>query len=62
MSSYENYDQTSGNYDETREPIGLGIILGCLARSLKTAWVPCSSMHWAFEEVVQFLGRPCDSL
>ncbi len=31
MSSYQNYDESSRNYDETREPIGVGIILGCLA-------------------------------
>jgi len=31
MSSYQDYDESSRNYDETREPIGVGIILGCLA-------------------------------
>lgn len=31
MSSYENYTVTSVHYDETREPIGVEIILGCLA-------------------------------
>ena len=35
MSSYENYDQTSRNYDGTRKPIGLGIILGGLAQGPK---------------------------
>ncbi len=33
MSSYENYTTTSAHYDSTREPIGIEIILGCLARS-----------------------------
>lgn len=32
MSSYENYSVTSAHYDATREPIGVEIILGCLAR------------------------------
>ena len=32
MSSYEDYEETSRNYDETRRPIGAGIILGCLAQ------------------------------
>ncbi len=32
MSSYENYTATSAHYDATREPIGVEIILGCLAR------------------------------
>jgi len=32
MSSYENYTVTSSHYDATREPIGVEIILGCLAR------------------------------
>lgn len=32
MSSYENYSATSSHYDATREPIGVEIILGCLAR------------------------------
>ncbi len=32
MSSYENYTVTSAHYDATREPIGVEIILGCLAR------------------------------
>ncbi len=32
MSSYENYTATSAHYDATREPIGIEIILGCLAR------------------------------
>jgi SAM-dependent methyltransferase len=32
MSSYENYSATSAHYDATREPIGVEIILGCLAR------------------------------
>ncbi len=33
MSSYENYTATSARYDSTRKPIGVEIILGCLARS-----------------------------
>jgi SAM-dependent methyltransferase len=32
VSSYENYSVTSAHYDITREPIGVEIILGCLAR------------------------------
>lgn len=32
MSSYENYSATSAHYDATREPIGIEVILGCLAR------------------------------
>ena len=31
MSTYENYSQTSKSYDKTRVPIGIEIILGCLA-------------------------------
>ena len=30
MSTYENYNQTSVHYDQTRTPIGVEIILGCL--------------------------------
>lgn len=33
MSSYEDYTQTSANYDRTRVPIGLEILLGCLCRA-----------------------------
>ena len=33
MSSYENYTATSAHYDATRGPIGVEVILGCLARS-----------------------------
>lgn len=33
MSRYENYDRTCTNYDATRVPVGLEIILGCLAAS-----------------------------
>ncbi|MGI9449666.1 MAG: class I SAM-dependent methyltransferase [Geminicoccaceae bacterium] len=32
MSSYERYDQTSAHYDRTRWPIGVEIIVGCLAQ------------------------------
>jgi SAM-dependent methyltransferase len=32
MSSYEDYTATSAHYDTTREPFGVEIILGCLAR------------------------------
>ena len=32
MSGYENYDATSRHYDHTRVPVGVEIILGCLAR------------------------------
>jgi SAM-dependent methyltransferase len=32
MSSYEDYTTTSAHYDATREPIGVEVILGCLAR------------------------------
>ena len=31
MSSYEDYTSTARNYDRTRVPIGVEIILGCLA-------------------------------
>ena len=33
MSTYENYNETSKSYDKTRVPIGVEIILGCLARA-----------------------------
>ncbi len=33
MSTYENYSETSKSYDKTRVPIGLEIILGCMARA-----------------------------
>lgn len=33
MSSYEHYDQTSAHYDLTRWPIGLEVIVGCLAQA-----------------------------
>jgi SAM-dependent methyltransferase len=32
VSSYETYDVTSQNYDQTRIPVGAEIILGCLTR------------------------------
>ena len=32
---YENYNKTSQNYDKTRIPVGIEIILGCLARAGK---------------------------
>ena len=32
LSSYERYDQTSAHYDRTRWPIGVEIIIGCLAQ------------------------------
>lgn len=31
LSSYENYAQTSKNYDKTREPVGTEAIVGCMA-------------------------------
>lgn len=31
MSEYENYSRTSANYDQTRQVIGLEILLGCFA-------------------------------
>jgi ubiquinone/menaquinone biosynthesis C-methylase UbiE len=34
MSSYEDYDAASGGYDRTRWPIGLEIIVGCLAQGV----------------------------
>lgn len=34
MSSYEDYTQTSKNYDETRQPVGVEIIVGCFSRGL----------------------------
>lgn len=33
MSSYENYTETSKNYDRTREPVGIEIIVGCMAQA-----------------------------
>ena len=33
MSSYENYTETSKNYDRTREPVGMEIIIGCMAHA-----------------------------
>lgn len=33
MSTYERYSETSRRYDETRIPVGVEVILGCLARS-----------------------------
>ena len=33
MSSYENYTETSRNYDKTREPVGTEIIVGCMAQA-----------------------------
>ncbi len=33
MSSYENYTETSRNYDRTREPVGTEIIVGCMAQA-----------------------------
>ncbi len=33
MSSYENYTETSKNYDKTREPVGTEIIVGCMAHA-----------------------------
>jgi ubiquinone/menaquinone biosynthesis C-methylase UbiE len=35
MSPYEAYDKISQNYDETRVPVGIEILLGCLAKSDK---------------------------
>ena len=35
MFEYENYDETSRHYDETRKPIGIEIILGCLVSAGK---------------------------
>ena len=35
MSVFETYDETSRHFDETRVPIGVEIILGCLARHEK---------------------------
>jgi ubiquinone/menaquinone biosynthesis C-methylase UbiE len=32
MSSYEDYTQTSKNYDKTRRPVGSEITVGCLAQ------------------------------
>lgn len=33
MSSYEDYSRAAGSYDRTRGPVGVEIIMGCLARS-----------------------------
>ena len=32
MSSYESYDRRAADYDQTRGPVGLEIITGCLAQ------------------------------
>ncbi len=32
MSSYESYDERSAQYDRTRGPVGVEIIVGCLAQ------------------------------
>jgi len=32
LSSYEQYDQTSAHYDLTRWPVGIEVIVGCLAQ------------------------------
>jgi SAM-dependent methyltransferase len=32
MSSYESYDEKSAHYDRTRGPVGVEIIVGCLAQ------------------------------
>ncbi len=34
-AEYENYDETSHTYDTTRSPVGLEVILGCFAASLR---------------------------
>ena len=41
MSAYENYTAVAADYDRTRVPIGVEIILGCLA----SASGPLSSMR-----------------
>ena len=35
MSTYEEYNNTSVNYDDTRVPVGVDIILDCLSRAEK---------------------------
>ena len=32
MSSYEDYTKTSRNYDKTRRPVGMEIVVGCIAQ------------------------------
>ena len=41
MSSYENYSRTARRYDDTRIPVGVEIIIGCLAQSE----VPLGQQH-----------------
>ena len=33
MSSYEDYTRASGNYDKTREPVGIEVLVGCFAHA-----------------------------
>ena len=41
MSSYENYSRTARRYDDTRIPVGVEIIIGCLAHGQ----VPLGQQH-----------------
>ena len=62
MSTYENYDQTSVHYDQTRTPIGVEIILGCLASTGKPLSemvvldAGCGTGGYALE-IARFVGR-----
>ena len=35
LAEYENYDETAKTYDSTRSPVGLEIVLGCFAASVR---------------------------
>ncbi len=62
MSEYENYDETSRHYDETRKPVGIEIILGCLIGAEKPLSemvvldAGCGTGSYAIE-VAKFVGR-----
>lgn len=62
MSTYENYNQTSVHYDQTRTPIGVEIILGCFVRSGKPLSemvvldAGCGTGSYSVE-IARFVGR-----
>ena len=62
MSEYENYDETSRHYDETRKPVGIEIILGCLISAemplseMVVLDAGCGTGSYAIE-IAKFVGR-----